>query len=909
MSDKKPLPTQRWVSETEPDLGLGVILEVSPRHLEILFAAAGVRRQYALESAPLRRVSFRVGDTIQDAEGNEMVVDEVIDDHGLLSYRAGERIVPEAELSDTISFSAPEERLMSGSIDDIELHELRRQALEAAAVIASSPVRGFVGPRIDLIPHQLSIAGEVASRLTPRVLLADEVGLGKTIEAGLILHRLHLSGRADRILILLPEPLIHQWFVELYRRFNLSFTIVNREYVESVTEHEPEANPFLENQMFLCGLDLLAGDGDLAAQAREAGWDLLVVDEAHHLEWTPQEAGPEYRLVESFAADVPALLLLTGTPEQFGPAGHFARLRLLDPERYTDLDEFVKETERYEMAVEIIERLREGKSLRKGDLAWIESHSPLIAARADELDLSDEGARDRLVEELLDSFGTGRVMFRNTRRIVSGFPERKVHLAPLEGDDEMSAKIAWLTGLLKELAEEKILLICRSRERAEEIQERLRQETTEPTALFHEGMSLVTRDRSAAGFATDGGARMLISSEIGSEGRNFQFAQNLVLFDLPDDPELLEQRIGRLDRIGRHGTVEIHVPYLPGSSGETLARWYHEGLDAFESVPHGASEVVRAVAGERRAVLESFDQKKLEELIGTTKQKRDEVEARLERGYDRLLQLNSNRPGKSSDMIEAIRASEGDRAFEAFFIRLLEHFGVIVEEIAARTFVLRAGELLTDTFPSIPEEGIGMTFDRRRALIREDLQFFTIDHPFVRDVIGLFVDGEAGNVAVALWEGPDEEKLLLEVTAVVEAVAPGMLGVERFIPPRPVTVIVDHRLDDRTDEDLLSEGEIRNGEMMWKDIAEARWRNRVPLMIRAGMEHAETRLAEVVEASSEKMWDWTQVEIDRLSHLAEINRNVSSSEIDRLIELRLDLARAIREARLRVAGLRVIVVD
>jgi ATP-dependent helicase HepA len=100
--------------------------------------------------------------------------------------------------------------------------------LSSAPRLRQSPVRGYVGGRVDLIPHQMYIAAEMASRLVPRVLLADEVGLGKTIEAGLILHRLHLTGRAERVLILVPEPLIHQWFVELLRRFNLLFSIFDQ---------------------------------------------------------------------------------------------------------------------------------------------------------------------------------------------------------------------------------------------------------------------------------------------------------------------------------------------------------------------------------------------------------------------------------------------------------------------------------------------------------------------------------------------------------------------------------------------------------------------------------------------------------------------------------------------------------
>ena len=180
----------------------------------------------------------------------------------------------------------------------------------------------------------------------------------------------------------------------------------------------------------------------------------------------------------------------------------------------------------------------------------------------------DESARARLTAELLDEFGTGRVMFRNTRSALSGFPERKPLLVPLERGGKTAreaSKVRWLVALLKKLKEAKVLLICRTRAFAEEVSERLLREVNVSSALFHEGLTLIQRDRHAAFFAEPEGARILICSEIGSEGRNFQFAHHLVLFDLPADPELLEQRIGRLDRIGQTAAIRIHVPYLPGT--------------------------------------------------------------------------------------------------------------------------------------------------------------------------------------------------------------------------------------------------------------------------------------------------------------------------------------------------------
>jgi ATP-dependent helicase HepA len=153
-----------------------------------------------------------------------------------------------------------------------------------------SPVRGFLGGRIDLIPHQLYIAQEVANRHAARVMLSDEVGLGKTIEACLILHRLLLSGRANRILVLVPESLVHQWFVEMLRRFNVWLHIFDEERCASIEAGEPGANPFLDDQLVLTSIGFLAADPRRSAQAVAAGWDVLVVDEAHHLEWS--EARP-----------------------------------------------------------------------------------------------------------------------------------------------------------------------------------------------------------------------------------------------------------------------------------------------------------------------------------------------------------------------------------------------------------------------------------------------------------------------------------------------------------------------------------------------------------------------------------------------------------------------------------------
>ena len=196
---------QRWISEPEPELGLGIVESVEKNQVQLTFKAANEMRLYAPGNAPIKRVEFREGDTIYTQAGVPVVVEAVRENNGLLTYIAGNSEIPEAMVADATSFSKPEDRLFRGQTDPTNSFTLRYETMRHQHAMRMSEIAGFAGGRIDLIPHQIYIASRVANRYAPRVLLADEVGLGKTIEACLILHRLHLTGRAERMLIVLPE--------------------------------------------------------------------------------------------------------------------------------------------------------------------------------------------------------------------------------------------------------------------------------------------------------------------------------------------------------------------------------------------------------------------------------------------------------------------------------------------------------------------------------------------------------------------------------------------------------------------------------------------------------------------------------------------------------------------------------
>lgn len=299
------VPGQRWFSSAEPELGLGTVLRIAGRSVQLVFTASGTVRQYSLEAAPLVRAVFRAGDRVR-MDGKEVAIEAVEERAGLVWYRAGNDEFMEGALDAEQPVSKADQRLISGRIDRNDQFERRVRALELRARARRHPGWGVLGARIDLIPHQLRVVETAAARRNPRLLLADEVGLGKTIEACAIAAQQIASGRAKRVLVLTPESLVNQWFVELLRRFNLPFAIYDEERCEALEMNEPSRNPFEDEQFVLASVDWLTDHDKRMKQLVQAGWDLLLVDEAHHLIWTPGSKAPAIRWWQHSPSACPA---------------------------------------------------------------------------------------------------------------------------------------------------------------------------------------------------------------------------------------------------------------------------------------------------------------------------------------------------------------------------------------------------------------------------------------------------------------------------------------------------------------------------------------------------------------------------------------------------------------------------
>jgi ATP-dependent helicase HepA len=930
---------QRWISEMEPELGLGLVIQVEPRRVRLHFPASNIVRQYAVGSAPIRRVRFNPGDRLMGRDKTRLTVESVAEADGILIYRGGGHELAESLLSDTISFSTPEERLGNGHTDPGRVFDLRYEAVCHQFDYRRSPVRGFVGGRIDLVPHQFYIAHEVCSRQIPRVLLADEVGLGKTIEACLIIHRLLSAGRIGRVLILVPPSLVHQWFVEMLHRFNLSFSIADEAFCKSCEMDQPEANPFLEKQLILGNIEYLVGNPKRCRQVVAAHWDLMVVDEAHHL----NPATPPAGFVARLAAKTRGVLLLSATPEQLGLQGHFFRLQLLDPDRYHDFEKFSRQARHYSRVAGIVDNLVNGQRLNSHDAESLSQHFPAMSDRLKNgLKALQNGDRSRLPElirNLLDQHGIGRVMFRNTRKVITGFPKRTAHLIRLSAGADpartlaqisaefaadtgpacgqpdfasaLAPRIPWLVELLRKYTEKKFLLICGSRAKAVAIDEALKRLVNVSSALFHEDLSLVQRDRNAVWFAKKRGAQLLICSEIGSEGRNFQFAQHLVLFDLPLDPELLEQRIGRLDRIGQTKTIHIHIPFVSGSVHEVLARWYHEALDAFEHQLPAGHCFLSAFGRRIRKFATGFNRSDpahpLEDLIGESRTYRKHLVSEVQKGHDRLLEQSSFDPGPAHALVKKIRAADNVPTLDRFMLRLWEYFGIHADALHQRTYCLEAGSRFDEAFPYFGE-GMRVSFRRKTAMVSETDRFLTWDHPMVTGAMALLCGSEKGNSAFAVWEHPGEPAVLMEAIFVLEAVAPVSLHLDRFLPPTPVRVLIDHLGRDCTAEFSHTRlaTRLQDGSKALFNRHREGLLSLLPGLTNACRGLAEKTFEKIIAQGLSAMRAATGREIDRLRDLKQVNPHIGEEEIVLFEKEQKALAAHIAQARPRLDALRLI---
>jgi ATP-dependent helicase HepA len=903
-------PGQRVLPVNEPELGLGRIRRVVPAQaIEVEFPGAKLIRRYALRNPPLRRFTLGEGARARHRDGHIFRVEGVREEQGLLVYLSGGVEVPEAELHHEIEDRGAWEAWIAGHWSRPSAYPLRKLAWELRTAGRDPDVRGLVGPRVEPLPHQLSIAFDVARREYPRVLLADEVGLGKTIEAGLIFSSLRALGRANRVLIIVPESLKHQWLHEMFRRFSETFAVLDeeRDLDERGGESEEEdegTSPFESLNKILTSWEYLLGDDLRVAEAAAVDWDLIIVDEAHHLKGCPSNPTPEWEACQDIASSARGLLLLTASPHLQGDETHFGLLHLVDPQRFPSLEEFREEREGWGGSSRLAQKLRdgafsaadaqEGQKLFPQDAALQKLLQESVGAAAGEL------APKAALNALVDRHGPGRVLFRNRRERLRGFPERQLLSVPLErangtgaGGRPPDTKRIWLKEFLSGLNGDKALVLCRDAATVRALGTWLETEWGPRRALFHEKLDLLERDRQAAWFAEPKGAPVLVSSEIGGEGRNFQFARYLVLYDLPESPELLEQRIGRLDRIGRTRPVEIQVPWLVGTSEEVWFRWYHEGLGSFESTWTAGLPVLDAVGPALHACVAAFDagtesgkklaaqRKDLDALVTETRMAKEKLLDVHRASIDVLVDMNSFDETRGRRLRERVLAADRSQPLRDFAMRSFEHFGLENEELGEDGDLVKVcanSMMFIESFPELPpDEEQTIAFRRPTALAREELIFLTQDHPMVEGLLSLILEKGEGRAVTGVH--PTLRAPVFEFLFRLAVTAPAALEIERFLPGAVYEFRCDAQgapVGEPADMDKIRPlpaervpqltGILKEplGRLVEKASAEAR-------------RFLEPRLAAARESAA-RYW---QSEVDRLTALRAVNPAVRPQEIER----------------------------
>lgn len=481
------------------------------------------------------------------------------------------------------------------------------------------------------LPHQIRALSRAVSGDRVRYLLADEVGLGKTIEAGLIMRELKVRGLVRRTLVVAPKGLVTQWVAEMRTHFGEEFRLLIPSDFPAYRRIAQEDNVWRAYDQVVCPMDSVKPlDGrrgwsreQMAEYNRErfedlitAGWDLIIVDEAHRLAGSTEEVA-RYRLGRGLAETAPYLLLLSATPHQ-GKSDSFYRLMsLLDPEAFPDVSSVTKErVQPYVIRTEKRHAIdAEGKPLFKPrhtelvPISWKERHRDQRLLYEAVTEYVRQGYNKALREkrsyigflmilmQRLVSSSTRAIRTTLERRLEAlKTPTEQLTLLPmiseedwadLDGQEQLEILLkAPLKALENERAEVHLLLEAATRceqkgpdVKAEALLDwiyRLQAEEGDPdlkVLVFTEfvptqemlyefltergftvvclngSMDMQERKRVQDAFATD--ARILISTDAGGEGLNLQFCHVVINYDIPWNPMRLEQRIGRVDRIGQ----------------------------------------------------------------------------------------------------------------------------------------------------------------------------------------------------------------------------------------------------------------------------------------------------------------------------------------------------------------------
>jgi len=719
---------------------------------------------------------------------------------------------------------------------------------------------------VDIKPHQVSAVHKVISNYPHRFLLCDEVGLGKTIEAGMILKELRARGGARRILIIVPPNLVRQWQFEMKSKFNESFSVLNTDTVRYMVGQRQADNPFTYFDNVICSAAWLSNP-QWGRQCSMVDWDLVIVDEAHHARsyrnGNRVTTTQLFELVQDLAAPQHfarrGMLFLTATPMQLNTHEIYSLVELLDPALFPSEKHFEEHRRKVPGLSLLVERLIENGFPLPNEAAetTVEQVAQWLGINQSEAQRRLSGGRESietLTNELSDCHLLSTVMIRNRKAIVGGFMPRSAYrwavdlteaernaLAAVEDyvqygfqmaegsndsavgfvmvtfqklmassiaaikhsltrrrdkvnervasrqpsnemeelldDDYDAGDVVEVAGTIKSLANEELRLLddalgslnsVKTDSKSLVLMERLAELFGESpnekvivftqfretqrfleelliargwdVNLFHGQMKPEDKDSAVERFKNDNGSQILISTESGGEGRNFQFCHYLVNYDLPWNPMRVEQRIGRVDRIGQEEVISIFNLWVKDTIQERVLEVLENRIQIFQETVGGLDailgetendiqNIMRQAVEQRGQALEEYGQQ-LEMRVRDARQ----AEQRL---GDFIMDTKSYRK-ELAERIAGQPSPVNSEDFEKFIGQLLAD---------VRTYIRQKEGVYELTFHSsfidIPSHRhLFLAGDKKKAVFRPDrrpdsdaVEFMVFGHPVVEAVV------------------------------------------------------------------------------------------------------------------------------------------------------------------------------
>ncbi len=770
-------PARSWAAgdylthRFNPDLGIGRVSALDGRALVVEFPRSGTTLRLAADTDALIPVDLSPGRPVRiNATLEHTTIAARLPD-GTVRLANG-HTASSHELWPLELEGAFLERLALGDLDDFEDFVTRLDILRLLDLREADGLGAFLGGRVRLFPHQLHVAERASASDPVRWLLADEVGLGKTIEASLILNRLVHAGKVERCLVVAPDALTVQWLGELWRKYHQVFTLLDAPRLADVArDFGPGFNPFDVHRRAVIALETLTERPELTEQAVKAGIDLLVVDEAQRLRRPKGHPGePRWRAVAPIAGLGRHVLLLSATPLEDDAHGFFRLLQLLRPEEFPE-------------DVGFEERLARGtplppctSSTRRADIGGLPPRVGMPIAPGEPAGWRPRQTVESAVRGAVSphAIAPRQKIDRVRRALASGAalgavlgPDEVGLRAQAAAMDAADPRLIWLLSRAPRWrdAREKTLVFVEHRETLEMLRSALSERAQLATGVFHEDLSAVRRDTEVARFRESDGPSLLVSTECGGEGRNFEFCRRLVLFDLPWKPSLVEQRIGRLDRIGRRMPVEIVYFRPPDGIGADVVRLFEE-LGLFREPLAGLEPQLAHVesAIEEIAVdpLASLSGERFTALVDEARAARTRIR---EAAYHQL-----HRDPYRSEMAAGILArvpTELDALNQEVVVTACIGLGFAVERPKGqRIFAIELGSgALVDGLPGVAggSSYVG-SFDREEAVENEMIDFFASGHPLVEGIFAHFEENALGRVVrVEVEIGQERDEGLVAV--------------------------------------------------------------------------------------------------------------------------------------------------